>query len=367
MKQYARFICLFIALLGLFRPVYANDDLYSPRKSTGIYVQSLPVPDEVVLYMKQNIGRFLDPEFDKATIGTPFSIHNLDIDKEIYYFPIITRNTVIATYRVAQYNNQYTGVYSNVLSKELNSLSTTINNPAFFYAKAECIIMVQGNKRSIVLSCGNSLESNLCESLQQYNDSFGNYITVNCLQSVYTATPNQVQERAILSSYYTVPFATTACSLEQQPNTLPWCSAYVAAFIVRCRSSNSTTPTAYDVMTTVYPYETYVQLSSHALWDSDARMYYQGLGYTATLLSSYLSNSTVISYINTDKPIHMLTAKLTPGANHSIALVGYNTPNATYKVWNPWYSYLELMDQTLRIYTAPTGDQYEWMWTITVS
>ena len=337
------------------------------------YIQTSAIPSDIIQYAQNNVNRFISSDSETTansaySLGSPFSLENYNTESTVYYFPIICQNSIVATFRVAKYNGVCSGVYSSVLVEELNNIKSTETNPCYFYADSKSIYMVQNNNVDVVYTTS---ADNVSEPLLARSAASIQFNAVDCMSvissGIRATKTDPVSARSLSSnpSFYTVANAESKCSDETQGSE-PWCAAYVAAFIVRCRT-NSSSPTAAAVMATVYPGKTPAELQELSLYDSDARMYYQGRGYTATLGYTRINNANVQSFILANKPIHLLCANVVQGANHSLSLVGYNTPNQTYKIWNPWYSFLELMDQTTFIYVAPNGTQYKWVGQITVS
>ena len=94
----------------------------------ALYVQSASCPSGYIEFANNNIGRFLAgtdpnelPQNGIITVGQPFCFMNVDSD--IFYFPILCNNEIIFLLRVYPGSDaEYHGVLSKHLVNELNTI-----------------------------------------------------------------------------------------------------------------------------------------------------------------------------------------------------------------------------------------------------
>jgi hypothetical protein len=378
-------LCVVLLLVSVVPPVNALSQTTPP----SLYIQTTSVSEDVINYAKANAYRFMCSGVDEGTIseedvanlqlGTPFALTNTDSRITLYYFPIINGQKIIATLRVYRVDGEFYGIYSSALVDELNFLAhqTSSKKPARFSAESGILAVTFNGKRDVIWKqqVHNSCEpftDRVFSTKTQHDFSYDgdNHVTtvVNCFSAIdFEKISNSAfyQGTRSFPPYKYLGFANYL--IEQQPSNLPWCAAYVAAFIVRFLNSNTTTPTAYSVMATMYPNETYAQLASHELSDANAVAFYTSCGFSSLKVWWQLSDSAVRTAIVNNKPIHLLCSRVSDLVNHSIALVGYNDNTSILRIWNPWYGSAEDMDDATKIYTAMNGDAFEWLLTITIN
>ena len=328
---------------------------------SSLTLYSLECPAEARAYAESTFSRFLDSAAedgsvtvgDQASLGTPFTI--LAEWPEVYYFPIVSYDAVIATYRVFKdiATDVYTGILSVYLAKELNALSDTADSLAA--SKSENTVFLYNDNGNIMAQInGNAFmltpdpRGNLPE-LTSFDIQGYDVQKVKPLNLTATIDTTLLIQR-VPNSYYIV---TTSIVETQGSNS--WCGAYVTAYCIRAAKSYASTPKATTLMSIAYPngYTTYDP------FDTSDSVYAAKYHYSLypTHATSSLSVSTVHNQICVDKPVYMYIYN--PDGVHAAAIRGYNAVNDTYSIWNPWNNYFETISNSSTTFNS-CGYTYSW-------
>ena len=227
-----------------------------------IYVYAEECPNEAVTYAKSSYLRHLSMLIadydisinDSVSLGTPFSLLNNSDDNQLYYFPIISDNSVVATFRVFLDPVQtketgidtYTGAMSRFFVEELNNIaimrSTSPENPVIFF----------DNNNNIMASINNSvttISSSPTGEAPIQDINIESELKVVCISdSIDTVSKAQVTQFMQSVS----PPKILALSIEEQQGDNEWCMAYAAAMIIRYCIGNDESPLAIDLMKKCY-------------------------------------------------------------------------------------------------------------------
>jgi len=134
-----------LTALSLLYSSGAYATTYSPSEEQ-FSVYSQECPSAAIEFAENNYVPFLVASVesgafrvgDTIQLGSPFTIQSECLDSTVYYFPIISDGTVVATFRVYQdtTTNSYCGIMSQYLVKELSALSMDSSSPALLFLDA---------------------------------------------------------------------------------------------------------------------------------------------------------------------------------------------------------------------------------------
>jgi len=368
-----KILSVLLAIAFVFSmPSYLSAECYS-HNDLNLYVYSEQCSRAVNDYAKDNYMRFVSSAVESGDIvvgnevylGSPFTIYNNPSPERVYFFPISSNNKIIGTLRVykdfavnslSELANNYTAVFSTFLAEELNQLlySGELESPMLIYNdNGNIMAYIGGNRFVLVPNTFDVLDANP-HNIELPNCGTNKMWTVSNAFSYLSYDDSLSFSRS--SGYVTI----NVVELQGNDN---WCAAYSTATIIRALQGNTSTPTAYMLMSMFYS----APQSSDYFHDAyvlSAANYY---GYYPTFIANTLTINSVSSQINAGKPIY-LTCSDYSGNNyighHAIVLRGYSTDNNTYSVWNPWYPNNEYMNMLTHSYVAGNGRTLTWIETI---
>ena len=337
-------------------------------------VNSLPTPEAAKEYAQQNISRFLSAavergektatEINSMYMGNPFTLYNPDTGNSVYYFPVFDGSVVYKTLRVYYANNRYNGILSEMLVEVLNTYmgSASADSPVSFVVSGDYLYAVNGAEHTEVYCFETGIgEANPTTTTLTINEEATEL--VNCADVLCTVEYHAADvSLAAVNNYPNYYYIDVDDYITETQGQLPWCSAYVAAFLVRVRTGQANGMTASDVMAVCYPNETVAQRQSHALENSKTTQFYRNQGYSVDFsMYSRLTESETVAELIADRPIHLFTAEANAsGSNHCIAMVGYSFNLNIWHVWNPWKTFTQDMDMDTITLDAGNGYYFEW-------
>lgn len=344
-------------------PASASESATTETTFSGFYLLTTTVPEDATSYAVNNVSRFLlarseidNFDLNSVTMGTPFTIGKENTaDTDVYYFPIISNNQVIYTFRVYVSGNEYTGILSPYMAEQLNDYmnATTPSDPLHIYMESG----------KVMAALSDSVEI-LEESHAGYEPSL-NIVTASVDYTDLEVT-NILTNIAFVESPVTIASASKDLTLDmkEQQGSQQWCAAFAMAAILRYKGSSSVT--AEGIVKYFYPKSS--DLENESVSRDQLETYAKSLGYSnTTQSSSTLSNSTVVSEIGSNStPIYAGCAGSGSysKARHALVICGYNNTSSTYTVWNPWYTYTETMDQSTKTYIVNSSSSFTWDCTI---
>lgn len=365
LKKFSALLLVFSLLFSLGLNTTAVD-----TTNTQLYVYSQECPVAAIEYAGSAFQRHLCTSVnggsfsvgDTITLGSPFTISSSQYNAEIYYFPVITNNKVVATFRVflddsrSSENNElvYTGSMSPFLAKELNSLmgKTSVEDPALLYFDDNDNIMsfVSGNTE-LLLSNPTSTSSISSAEPTAFSETL-------LVVSPFTAL-NTISSTDLISPHSPSRYLSLNVIETQGQNS--WCYAYSAATIIRYCKGYSSSPTAYDIMKLSYSNPT----TSNYLSAGDVVSAAYSYGLYPTYVGSVYEDS--YAEIEANRPVFIRGASMNRDAAseyHGMVIRGYDLNSRAYSVWNPWYYFYETMDMDTHMYTATNGSKFLWVGTI---
>lgn len=331
--------------------------------SKAFYIETETVPDEAIDYAVNNVFDYLvarscEESFElyDVTMGSPFSMgKETDNDIDVYYFPILSGEQFIYTFRVFEEDGQYTGILSPYMVEQLNKYTddTSQSEPLYIYMQAGNVIAEKDGEIDIWEEQHAGYEVNENQLIALADNSV--------LESTDICTPIEYKKEAIPRA---VSSKTLSLDMAETQGDQQWCAAFAMSSILRYKGAGSSV-TAEAIVKYFYPNST--NLKNESVSRTQLVNYAKNKGYSKTTnSSSTLSNSTVVSEIGNDTPIYAGCAGSGSyeKARHALVICGYNNTKSTYTVWNPWYSYTETMSQSTKKYVVNSSSSFTWDCTI---
>lgn len=368
MKRCFSILLVVVMMCTLCIPSFANEIISDENliaiDSNNIWLYSEPCPNAVLEYAKENYTRFLLASIESntfviensATLGEPFTIQNPNNSNKVYFFPVLSNDIVIGTYRVymdstkaRQDDDTYSAIMSPYLASTLNELitNTTEASPAQLYFDNGNLMLLVGKTTYLLDESLDNIEP--AGIVPSTSDCIVSCITRNITEE---ASIDVVMPFSEISKYISLPL-TTAQGDDH------YCAAHAAACLIRYSTGNASSPSVDDIMRIFYANPTLTDAISEAQ-----------VVYAANLYSIYpthvYSRVNAYSYIDGDSPLYLRMRANVDGDHkyHAIVLRGYNTVFGTFSVWNPWHLYYETMDAASYVYTTSQGTEYTWIETI---
>lgn len=357
MKKFVSiFICIvFVMLSGTI----ANANSFvSSNSAQGAYILTETCPQDVVDFAKTSFDSFSysdEHPNSQIELGTPFSLTNEDMERTLYYFPVIINEQIEYTYRIF-YSNGWQYVLSECLAEELNSASeySTVSNPTIVYLNDNSNIVVQNSKYEstvIVDPTRNAMSKNSIKNTVSYVDKFNELnsgqatTVVNMLSKIKTINYYEmINTRASSAkSKYLSP------TIRERQGPLPWCAGYVTAYIV-----------SYKTGTAYYAREV-AQFAGSSETESISRSKCvrfakdKGLSNTRETIFD-ASDNTMMEQIDNSCPVYVGADLIGSDSSHAFAVIGYSWSGSAitnWRVWNPWNNYTE--DISSRAYSTADG------------
>lgn len=332
--------------------VAAEDETETPQ----LVVYSENCPSAAEAYAVNHYETFLYASIESGafsvgqsvSLGTPFTIASPQSDTDVYYFPIISDEIVVATFRVYldETEQEYTGIMSAYLAAELNELSsaTTNETPAMLFMDNGNLMVRIGEESTLLLP--SPLDPDTSELL------YTNEMTA------FTQNTNTVAvlDRTATVHELVVPFSTSKylnLSIIETQGANNWCGAYSTAIILRYLMGSSSSPTAQGLMELAYRRPTSQDTFGIDNTLSVSRLY----GYYPRFEYNPIN---AIAEIDADKPVYVYSKITTGDLYHAYVIRGYNMSGNVYYIWNPWNSFYETMDMHTNKYVANSTYTFHW-------
>lgn len=357
---------LFFTLCGMMTLLLGMTVFAAEDSNKGLYIMSEECPEEAIVYAQNNLylyihdlpiqdERYADMDISKVILGTPFTIQKESPDgKDIFYFPVMYDGTVKFTIRVYKdTDGSYTGIFSEYLASELEDVSeiTSVSDPLILFMNNGNVMKTVAGNTSIFFA--SPIGNEVLDKPTFYSNS--NSYVVNVKEAIaYDVVPID-NIRATNSKYLSLDLA-------EKQGTQQWCSAFAGSAIIRYRTSN--TVYAKDIMSYYYPNSS--DLENETITHDQLISYAKLKGCSPTKTSSTLEQSTIVSQIDSSKPVY-LSCDGTGSykkKNHALVLRGYDISAGMYSVWNPWYKYYEKMPISTKEYTVDDLSSFKWVSTI---
>lgn len=357
MRKFRKSICAFLSVVMLLTclllPSSAQlicDSLLQPTPTdASLYISTEACPDAYTDYVNQNVHRFLGSipaakltPGDTLTVGTPFAFSNEGSD--IYYFPILRGSEILYTLRVFPVGNgEYNGILGRSFVDELNELaaSTSLTTPLMLVMEGNTVVAYVGNDRSVIFTYPAGLVAEADATLS----------------TAARTVVNASEVCAEVSCSYTVPSADTMgvvlpnmhhleidLDFEVQGND-HWCSAYVAAAIIRYLYRPTDMTAAIDIMRQIEGSALNIYSS---LTLNQVANYANTRNIDPTVLEDTLTIQQLKNELLNDRPVFFVLSRPLDesGLEHSLyatCLYGFHEDFQTWLFWNPWYPEGEVM------------------------
>ncbi len=365
MRKLFSFLLAFTFIAGLF-PVTAAASNFGGTNQQSFSIYSDPCPNEVIAFAKNNFSSLMSEsiingtidvdmdEFTSISLGNPFTITSPSADTNVYYFPIISQNSILGTLRIYHDGDDYAGIMSQYLSDELNSLigKTSALSPAHLIFDNNNLVLEQHGIRQLLLA---SPTGDLPNNIDVLSDKL--------IVTPFSTELSTITSSSLISSYDISKYLNLNIIEIQEDDE--WCFAYCAAAIIRYVNDYDDDPTAESIMKLALGRNPTKSDSLNAIdVIKVAAMYDLYPSYSATAKTQDAVNQldhNVPVFLRCSRPIS--STKSTEKAYHAVVLRGYNLSSAdTYSIWNPWNDYYETMTSSLKYVT---GDRtYTWVGTI---
>ena len=331
--------------------------------TSGIYIATLPVPEEAISYAQTSVGGMIQDLYDmeNVTVGQPFTVEGHFTD--LYYFLIFSKEELVGYYRVCETDDGYTGIFSENSElingfKNIEALTDSSSPASIIVGDYEDIYaVINGNVICILEDyAGNTTE--LANGEVAACSEGCDYQIVDAAEGIELA--------AAASAVSSNTYKYLNIEVKETQGSEPWCAAYVTAAICRYVTGKSSI-TASTIMKYFYPNLDSSELKEKSLSRSKVIAYGESLGLSPKLKDGRLTWSKVKSEINNDRPIYFAFENLSDSSSsHAMVCLGYhtNSGNHFYLVWNPWGTSFERVYTSTYIYTTSCGDQYKYYKTI---
>ncbi len=361
-----RIISIFMTMIILMLScvVATANSFVDSNTNQNAFMLTETCPQDVVDFAKTSIDSFPymnEYANSQIVLGEPFTLTNEKINNTVYYFPVIIDGEIEYTYRIF-YSNGWQYVLSECLADELNYAAehSTITAPTIIYLNDDDNIVVQNqNYESIfvVESVSDNVIASSTSEILPYSEAI-----VKLKENKTTKTINSFSSIKVVDDSTASTYSAKASSakskylsptIREQQGSLPWCAAYVTAFIVSYK-----TGTAYyarEVAQFAGASESEgISISKCVKFAKD-----KGLSNTRQTIFD-ASDNTMMKQIDNNCPVYVGANNKNTDGSHALAVIGYSWSGSAitnWRIWNPWYNSFENISS--REYTAPNGYEYE--------
>lgn len=364
MRKLFSFLLACTFVVGLFPvTVAASNFTETSQQPFSIYIYSDPCPDEVIAFAKSNFSSLMSEsiingtinidmdEFTSISLCNPFTITSPSAETDVYYFPIVSQDSVIGTLRIYYDGNNYAGIMSQYLSDELNSFigKTSALSPAHLIFDNNNLVLEQDGIRQLLLaSPTGDIPNNIDVSLDKL------------IVTPFSTELSTVTSSSLISPYDISRYLNLNIIETQEDDS--WCYAYCTAAIIRYVKGYDDYPTAEGIMKLALGRN---PTKSDSLDGTDVI----NVAVRYNIYPSYYAKAETQEAINQlDHNVPVLLRCSRPLSSnekgyHAVVLRGYNLSSAnTYSIWNPANDYYETMTSSLKYVI---GDRtYTWIGTI---
>lgn len=340
MKKKIMSLVLALALcLGLAVPAFA----VSERTSLYVCSSDISGQEEYATAKLSSFIRAYGHNIDTSSfaLGRGILVDDPN-DLEKVLFPVWNTGNIVATLLVITVEDGvYQGSYSEIYAEQLNALKNipTESSPLF--------LVVNDGRFYAVIS----------DQWYDLNGIAGKYITqdpvpdagLDVIDAAETLSYSVYPQTRIPSAH-----SKTFKQVYQQPDQGGYCYAYALATILLNMGYTEYVPS--DIINFVGS----TGASKEQLADYLAS---KGLSCTYKNEDGYLSYESVQRAIYSGSScIYIGAQRTTEMLFHAFVLIGYADDglNKTYRIWNPWYTYTQVIDAETRI--IPTKDSRTYIW-----
>ena len=295
------------------------------------YVSSPECPQGYIDYVNENITKFLiAAEENQATescyVGTPFAFN--DSNSDVFYFPVIQGNDIKYLLRVYPIEDGYSGIISEFLVREINSLAnlTTSENPLYLSCNESQIIATVGYDEYVLFEYPVELAESADAAPLAINETSVKNIKENGNIPINPIITRDNPESINLVINY---------DKNDLQTTDSWCTAHCLSAIIR--TLNKGTPTAKDIMTQAYGEGNFTTDTAFP-WDNMLSVTYL-YGLYPYVLNYLPPDSALINELRVRRPC--ILAMERNGGRHAVVLRGWNSQIKMWSIWNPWYNFYE--------------------------
>lgn len=339
MKKKALCLFMVIMLCVSITPTYAYA---TEPNGTPCYIASKECPEEYITYAAENASKFVlsmndGLNLNDISVGTPFSFAGRGAD--IFYFPIMYRGSIRYLFRVYPTSDGFSAVISEMLAKEIDSLShlTSVNTPMQLILDGAKIVAVIGSNTYELFEYPEDFSSENDQGIiQMSNDDYSSRNVKEAIEiqldfvqprDIYEYIDLDIKDGDIQSGYSN------------------WCLACCLAKIISLQTNNSTVD-VYTVMSNAYG-GVLPPNSSSFKWTDTIVNGKTILGvYSVSdmydlhpiVLEKMPAGGVLTSEISAGRPC-ILAMRCSTG-NHAVVLRGWSSLG-TWSIWNPWYKVYE--------------------------
>lgn len=335
--------------------------------SKGTYLLSEEVPVAAINHVQSSLRKLLGDilAVSEVTVSEPFKVFRAQ--NNLYYFVVYADGKMVGTYRVFETEDGYSGVFSED-TQILNGLMqlsnfTTANNPAK---------IVSGDHHDMYAIVNNDIYTIV-------EDPFGDstdFQTLLTQPASYAANSvvdisNTIEVDFSNQSVRTTPAqAYIQLDLLETQTTLPWCTAYSTASILRYKTGHALAAINVNIlMRFAYPGKSDSELATLTFSVDNAIAYAHRYGIYPTYVLHRRAYSAIASDIFAGNPVMFVFDNLSTGKSltHVMVCRGYydNHGDSYYSVWNPWNTYYERIYTSDNIYYISSSGEARYKWAAT--
>lgn len=328
-------LCLLMAIMICVSivPTYAQA---AEQNGAPCYIASKECPEEYITYAAENVSKFVlsvneGLSLSDISVGTPFSFAGRNAD--IFYFPIMFRGAIKYLFRVYPTDDGFSAVISEMLAKEIDSLSylTSADTPMYLILDGTKIVATIGSNTYEFFDYPEDMSLEGSKMTRISNDEY----SIRNVKEAIEIQLDLIQPRDV---YKNIDLDIKDGDIQGKYSK--WCLACCVAKIIAFQTNNSTVD-AYNVMSLAYAGR-YTDSDSFKWTDttvngktikgvySVSSMY----GLYPTVLEEMPSNSVLVNEIFAGRPC-ILAMRCSTG-NHAVVLRGWSSLG-TWSIWNPWY------------------------------
>jgi len=321
----------------------------------GLVVYSQEISFGAWEYAIENFDRFLQASIineafsvgNETSLGTPIALPGGSV--QAYYFPIISDDVIVGTFRIFVDDGQsegrsytvYTGIMSSYLSSDLNGLlrrrGASSSAVLLYYDNGNLMVQIDGMVEVLTYD-----PLGLQPTWDEPVVGRAELTAVPIMEITINSESHEYQMIMPLSSILLLDVR-----IIETQGQVPWCAAFATSMMIRFIGNTPNQPTAITLMREAYAGISGVSdavLRTLSFTNAHMRDAFTSRGWRFVEVSRVLALPEAQLQLRRGNPVYMGTQYTgKSGGRHAFVLRGYISggPTVLYSIWNPWFNFFE--------------------------
>lgn len=275
-----------------------------------------------------------------ACLGSGFMVESISSTNsaQYYLFPIYVNDTVKYVYRVYKYDNQFSGVLSELLANEINAIFKTTSDDVVFIESNENLVVVSNLEYKVIRK--DPENKNISSSdISKVRNTFFVESKNRSISSINQINPSDflsASKSSLTSAFNIEPRATGILTIDylEDQGSEPWCSGYVTANILRFMTGDSSIR-----VTDIANYGLVSTLEGFSLTTLQNFSSTKGITMSNYITGEIAPTPLYNLYLSERRPVYLGLQSIATGNRHAVVLHGVD--GDYYYIRNPWYQMSE--------------------------